>query len=539
MNLRRWITVLLAATFLSTHGVAAPHVADFQYSVPVQSEEGRRAFLWIPPECRHLRGLIFALNNMLEERFVLDPVIRKAAADCGLGIVWVHPGPDKESPLDGIMRNGNAAAAVQSVLAALAAESGYSEIEFAPLIVVEHSACSPFVYSIQHQMPDRIAAAIPLKGWCPGWRVFGIPNLAIAQEISEHDEDWMDDQRWKHDVEKVSAYRRQDERCLMGQMVDIGAGHYHFSPESAVPIAMFIRKAVTRRLPADVPMSGPVKLRDIDPKSGWLIDPAKLGTPEGVPVAVTNWPGDPKTGFWYFDEEMARAVNHYMADQLRKKPQLIQPMENGKLMALDKKGLAEFHPTFEADGATFRLAAAWYAKSPFSQLYGGAELGHTTNAICFRVSSGGLEQVGKDLFRVGLHRGSILKQGNPWEPWIMAYSEGDREFRRANRPIHVWISLVNKAGEPQTLEFPPIPDQLGGALRPITLTAKATSGLPAQYFVVSGPVTLEGDTLQFDRIPPRTKFPMRVMVTAFQWGRATDPKIQSAGPVTRELFIRR
>ena len=48
---------------------------------------------------------------------------------------------------------------------------------------------------------------------------------------------------------------------------------------------------------------------------------------------------------------------------------------------------------------------------------------------------------------------------------------------------------------------------------------------------------LDGDTLVFETLPTRAKYPVRVIVSAFQWGRSNEPKVQSAGPVTREFFI--
>jgi hypothetical protein len=46
-------------------------------------------------------------------------------------------------------------------------------------------------------------------------------------------------------------------------------------------------------------------------------------------------------------------------------------------------------------------------------------------------------------------------------------------------------------------------------------------------------------TLSFAPLPVRAKFPIRVLVSSFQWGRQNDPKVQSAGPVTQEFFIQR
>jgi hypothetical protein len=43
--------------------------------------------------------------------------------------------------------------------------------------------------------------------------------------------------------------------------------------------------------------------------------------------------------------------------------------------------------------------------------------------------------------------------------------------------------------------------------------------------------------LKFTSLPPRTKFPVQVTVVAWQYGRAVEPKLQSAAPVERTFFI--
>jgi len=40
--------------------------AVWQYSVPLEKGTERRAYLWIPPDCRRVRGVLIGLQNMLE-----------------------------------------------------------------------------------------------------------------------------------------------------------------------------------------------------------------------------------------------------------------------------------------------------------------------------------------------------------------------------------------------------------------------------------------------------------------------------------------
>jgi hypothetical protein len=494
--------------------------------------------MWIPPACQRVRGVMFVLNNMLEERVTVDPTIRQAAADCGLAIVWVQPGSDKGSPMS-ISPEKGAGDAVLKVLADLAKESGYSEIEFAPLLVEEHSAASPFVWQIQDQLPDRIFAAIPLKGFHSWWHTGTIPNLQVSSEWAEHGEGWKQpwDRKW---LTETTHLRKENHDALIGEFADLSSGHFDFTPQSAGPIAMFIRKAVKARIPDDAPLDRPVKLKTVDPKSGWLLDPATIGTPQGKPVPYSQWQGDPQDALWYFDEELATTINDYMADQLRKKPQMLDLVIDGKPAVLDKVGLVPFSPRWDADGQTFKVQAIYLDKSPAASLYGGGPLGHASVPIQFRVGSGALDQVGPDTFKVAIHRGVVLNQGNPWEPWIIGYSNGDDQYRRTDRPFHPNVNIVNKDGEAQSIDFPKIPDVSVGSVT-VPLQGKASSGLPIEYFMVSGPAEIakDGASLHLLPIPPRSRYPVRVLVGAYQWGRAIDPKVKSAGPIVQEFSIDR
>ena len=153
--------------------------------------------------------------------------------------------------------------------------------------------------------------------------------------------------------------------------------------------------------------------------------------------------------------------------------------------------------------------------------------------------SGGVVQVGPDTFRACPRAGPIFPQGHPWEPTIAAYNPGDDRFRPTEHPVLVHVNVLNTEGQPQTLDFPKITDQRAGLLAPVTLAARASSGLPVEYSVVSGPAVVHGNQLEFNPLPTVTKWPIRVRVSAFQWGRSTGQKIQSAGPVTQEFFVAR
>jgi hypothetical protein len=101
------------------------------------------------------------------------------------------------------------------------------------------------------------------------------------------------------------------------------------------------------------------------------------------------------------------------------------------------------------------------------------------------------------------------------------------------------IPRRNDKGDDQTITFPEIPEQRAGS-PPVRLAAVSSSGLPVRYFVREGPAEVSDDgTLTITSIPPRAKFPVKVTVVAWQWGRSIEPKFKTAEPVERTFYVTR
>jgi hypothetical protein len=515
----------------------------WQYSVPLENGTERRAYLWIPPACTHIRGVLIGLQNMLERPMFEDPTIRAAIADSNMAIVWISPGawpgkldPKAQPSLDFAPKD-DAIAGVQRVLTALAQESGYREIEFAPVLVTGHSAAGPFVWGMASSLPDRVFAALPYKNTIyKEYTPIGVPTLYVSQEWAEWGKQW--GEVWRKELAAGAAMRKQEPRTLFGEFVDIGAGHFDWNHESASVLALFIRKSAALRLPKDAPEDRPVPLIPISVESGVLVDPMMLGTQQFKAVPYRAWKGNPGDGFWYYDGEMAEAVHRYMLAGLSKKPQAIDFVVDGRPVPLSDNGFAALKPQFLSDGITFRVHAEPLDRSPSPTLYAGGPLGHAATPITYRVSSGALRQVGPDTFQVAARSGGLLRQGMPWEPWIMAVQPGDAEYRSTDKPAHILIDIHNHNGAPQTITFSRIDDvHTSQKNRTIELHATASSGLPVQFYVESGPAIIDGDKLHLTALPPRSRYPVRVIVSTFQWGRVGDHPIRTAEPVTQEFNI--
>ncbi len=550
MKNNKIVLLFLAAILLSVPLAGMSVRADpvYQWSVRVPGYTKKRAYLWISPKCRRLRGLLVGLQNMLEEPAFADPIIRKACAQSGLGIVWIAPG--STSVHDSGLSLGNqfgppakAGAELQGALDRLAKVSGYSEIRYAPLLIFGHSAAAPFVYGMAAWNPSRIIALIPDKcGFpTPGQSGLepGIPVFHLEAQWSEWGAGWGLLIPW--DKSDFIAARKKWPQSITGEFLDAGTGHFDWCEKSAPLVAMFIRDAVKYRVPAHEPRNKPVNLLPVNKKQGWVIDIKKYGTPYSKAMPYRDFHGNPAHESWFFNQKLAQAVNTYMATTYAKKPQLIDFVVNGKPASLKQNGFATMGADFNPGGVTFNVQARYLNHSPTPHLYAGQTLGHSSVPIEFwTIGSGALKQVGPHTFRVWMRRGGVRRQGPPWEPWIIAYSPGSAHYQSTDRPAHIWVADHNTAGKPQSIAFPPLKNVVLGT-KAIRLHATSSLGLPVQFFVISGPVNVASNnrTLKFLPIPPRAKFPMKVIIGAWQWGRAIHPRVRTAGPVARSFYITR
>src|SRR5579863_5003721 len=77
--------------------VLPTHAAEWQWSQSVDSitignsTEHPRAFLWIPPDCKQVRAIVFGQNNMIEEGILQHPYFRQAMAKLGIAELFVAP----------------------------------------------------------------------------------------------------------------------------------------------------------------------------------------------------------------------------------------------------------------------------------------------------------------------------------------------------------------------------------------------------------------------------------------------------------------
>lgn len=525
--MRRISICLLAALLL--WAVEQPEAGDevFQFSATV----GRTtAYLWIPPDADRVRGVLIGSQTLMEDYFSCDPAIRAACQAEKLAIVYCQPGLDAGFN------------ALEQVLKELGQVSGYEELAVAPLLPYGHSVRTIYAANVVYWKPERCFAAFLQKGGMPGppadapdASALGVPILALKGQYEEFGPgpsgvlraDETREAGWQGMRDLFLAKRKMDDRYLLSLLVDPGASHMTWLPAAGPVVGEFIRKAARRRIP-DWPVDAktPPNLNELDPKSGALTR-RDLDQPDGpAAAAYGQFKGDPRQAFWHLDLELAAALDAYHAAVNRGKPQFAafadakgNPVPPGHDLRL------RLSPQW-VGADTFKVSGTFHSKPPIKFPPVEGEVGHAATPIQFRIFNGAAEQVEPGLFRLGLRpRGGR-------DTAIVAFHPGDAEYRYNEQPA--FVRAPSSKGKAQTIAFTP-PPALKTNAAPVKLQATSDAGLPVRFAVEYGPAAVDGDTLRLTAIPPRARFPIKIVVHAYQHGSAAAPQVQAA--TTRQELV--
>ncbi|MDD7984672.1 hypothetical protein PQO01_06885 [Lentisphaera marina] len=64
------------------------------------------------------------------------------------------------------------------------------------------------------------------------------------------------------------------------------------------------------------------------------------------------------------------------------------------------------------------------------------------------------------------------------------------------------------------------------------------SNLAVRFCVIEGPAMIKGDKLIFTKIPVKAKWPIKITVAAYQWGRSSEPQFQRAPSIKKSFVIK-
>jgi len=528
---RRWILVAVVVAAVSAAPCAVAG-ARWQYYVPFETgraaRDGRaepgRVFLWLPPEAKTIRGLLVGGQLGIELEIALDGEVRKACAESGLGIAYFVP------HISGVFhywQEGNSDE--KRWLRAfddLAQRSGHPELRRVPWITMGHSTAGIFCRNVAYRWPQRVAGILHIKSGNfhqkdhlpPAGSLAGVPLVAINGQFETFGPEggirpeFGRETQWVFVEKDIERFKEKAPNHLMSVWLDLGGDHFHGSPELSQYAALFIRKAAKYRVPAQLPAGdGEVACLPLKMEEGWLTAP-DLYSPKHPPAASKDYAGDKLKALWHFDEEIARANAQHHANLGRH-----QCLSNPTCTWLDG-----------GDGWTFRAKAEFLDAMPdkYGGKVAGTKIGHSSKPIIYRCKlNEPIQQVGPDTFR-------LLRQAKSAN--IAAVHLGDEQFRATNR----WgsINFPQAKGAAQTIEFPAIPDLPAGG-GPLTLAAKASSGLPVHYEVDYGPVVVKDGKLAVAELPANAQFPIECKVTAHQIGRRTGQPVPPAAPVSQAFRV--
>lgn len=535
--MNKYFLVVLLSLFMQTTRVAA---APWQWSVEIKeliSEETNAhpsAYLWIPENCKQVRAVIIGQHNMTEETIFEHSGFRENMAKLGIAEIWITPGIDQRWDV-----TKGTQQIFETMMKNLSEISGYTELEFAPVIPIGHSAMATYPWNFAAWNPERTLAVLSIHGDSPRTHLtgYGSANLDWGNHTIEGIPSLMvmgEDEWWEDRLITSFDYRREYPNAPLSFLADAGHGHFDISDELIDYLSLFLKKAVQYRLPNHSPSNTPVLLIPVEAKNGWLADRwRKNEKPTAEAASYDKYKGDKTHAFWYFDKEMADATEKYYANERGKTEQYIGFEQKGKLITFNPKSHVRMSPSFqpEADGVTFHLKAVYTdtLRNEYSQK-------HSTRPIRMSRICGPVEVVNDTTFTVRFYRMGLDNPKRTGSICLMASVKQDHSYRSAVQQVEIRIPYRNKEGIPQRIIFPKLSD-VKASVKEITLKGTADSGLPVYYYVKEGPAEIKGDKLVLTKIPPRAKFPVKVTVVAWQYGRNGEPKVQTAEAVERSFYI--
>lgn len=533
---RYFLVTLLVMLTLTSRSIAAP----WQWSVEIkdfvsgETNDHPNAFLWIPENCRQVRAVLVGQHNMTEETIFEHPEFRKAMSKLGIAEIWITPGIDQRWDV-----TKGTQQIFEKMMKELAEVSGYEELEYAPVIPIGHSAMATYPWNFAAWNPERTLAVLSIHGDSPrthltgygganlDWgkrTIEGVPSLMVMGEY-----EW-----WEDRLFTSFDYRREHPNAPLSLLADAGHGHFDVSDELIEYLSLFLKKAVQYRLPVEAPLNAPVQLNPIEARKGWLADRwRKDALPVSEAAPYDEYKGDKNQAFWYFDKEMAKATERYYANERAKKEQYIGFEQKGRLVTFDPKSHVRMSPSFlpEKDGVTFHLKAVYTdtLRVAYSHEHGKRPI--RMSRIC-----GPVEVVNDTTFTVRFYRMGLDNPKRTGSICLMASVKQDDEYKSSVQQVEIRIPYRNKEGRLQKITFPPLKD-ISKSVKQVSLHAVSDVGMPVYYYVKEGPAEVKDGKLVMTKIPPRAKFPLKVTVVAWQYGRNEEPKVQSAEAVEQSFYI--
>jgi hypothetical protein len=239
----------------------------WQWSVLVRNAKKNngtsRAFLWIPEDCKKVRGVVVAQNNMEEQSILERKRFRNAMSELGFAEIWVSPS------FDHLFRfNEGAGETFNGMMNDLAEASGYSEIKHVPVVPMGHSAAASWPYYFAAWNPQRTLCAISVSGQWPYFRspvfepdIWGYKNIDYIPCLETMGEYEAANTRSTEGLKERAAHPLMP----LSMLACPAEGHFAETEKKIAYIALYIKKAAQYRLIKDATENSAAVLKPIDP----------------------------------------------------------------------------------------------------------------------------------------------------------------------------------------------------------------------------------------------------------------------------------
>ncbi|MFZ4456854.1 MAG: hypothetical protein ACOYOT_11610 [Bacteroidales bacterium] len=504
------------------------------------SKTNSTLYLWIPENCKKLRGLLVLCSNVPEHMLVGHSAIRNACEVNNLGIIWSTPSfmnfrksTKGDKTLNMALEYKTAVDFLQQMLDGLAEKSGYSEVATAPWLPMGESGHLLMVDALMEYSPERCIAGIFIKNNHLPPKNREVPTLVAFGTAQEWGQDKIDIRTRWNDVK--SAYdgilnqRKQNPNWPLSYIIDGSTGHFDCSEKLALFFADYIDLAAKARLSND----GSPKLKPVNLDKGFLADMPVPGHENRPVKAYSDLKPEEAALPWFFSKASALEAQSFAAINWKAATQIPAFLnDSNKIAPFIFNGISKLIPTdFGSDGLTFTVKPIMLENIPANFTVGaGDKLPKALGTPVLEWVCGQFKPIGNNKFRISLDR-----MYPNTTSYLGVRQEGNDSIRSIFQPCGLTLPK-NNSGKLQKISFEKIADVPVGT-KSIKLIASSDASLPVEFYVVAGPAIIENGKLIFTKIPPKAKFPVEVTVAAWQWGKNSEPKVKMAEIVKQTFRI--
>ncbi|MBS1564007.1 MAG: hypothetical protein JST39_06440 [Bacteroidetes bacterium] len=147
-----------------------------------------------------------------------------------------------------------------------------------------------------------------------------------------------------------------------------------------------------------------------------------------------------------------------------------------------------------------------------------------------------MKKLNDTTFRIDFYRMGFGNAKRSNVIWLIASNKGDEYFKSTVQQAELRFPLPDEKGVPQQIKFDSLPNQKR-TMKQLRLPKLSSQGLPVYYYIKQGPASVDNNLLTLTAIPPRARFPLKITVLAWQYGRPGDAAVQSAKPVEQSFYV--